>query len=229
MSEDKAKWQMEFDREHDGSLSLSAAVFQALGAASVCWEHMEGTGIFQSDRAKAIGDELVEVLGGDRQLVPPLTPAEMDLATALRLTAEYAMLPALPGWSWYDALRRWVPAELAGYPAAYAELTRHRDSAVRRWWRGTLTRHLLVVKLGYWIRPYDDHLDARRWRWQESGGCRPYELTPAALGRLRAAVEATPAGEVRACRGCGCTDEAACDGGCWWVEADLCSSCRPAL
>ena len=29
----------------------------------------------------------------------------------------------------------------------------------------------------------------------------------------------------RTCRGCGCTDSAACKGGCWWVEADLCSSC----
>lgn len=27
------------------------------------------------------------------------------------------------------------------------------------------------------------------------------------------------------CRRCGCTDTRACDGGCWWVEADLCSAC----
>lgn len=29
------------------------------------------------------------------------------------------------------------------------------------------------------------------------------------------------------CRECGCTDYNACDDGCWWVEADLCSSCAP--
>ncbi len=29
----------------------------------------------------------------------------------------------------------------------------------------------------------------------------------------------------RACRGCGCTDEMACPGGCHWVEPDLCSRC----
>lgn len=29
----------------------------------------------------------------------------------------------------------------------------------------------------------------------------------------------------RACRVCGCTDCQACEGGCWWVAADLCSSC----
>lgn len=33
------------------------------------------------------------------------------------------------------------------------------------------------------------------------------------------------ADEVRACRECGCTDQIACDGGCWWVEDDLCSAC----
>lgn len=52
----------EFYREYDGSLPLESAVFQALGAASVCWESMEGTGIFQSDRAKEIGEALLEVI-----------------------------------------------------------------------------------------------------------------------------------------------------------------------
>lgn len=32
----------------------------------------------------------------------------------------------------------------------------------------------------------------------------------------------------RRCRECGCTDLRACDGGCWWVEGDLCSSCNKA-
>lgn len=27
------------------------------------------------------------------------------------------------------------------------------------------------------------------------------------------------------CRKCGCTDERACDGGCHWIEPDLCSAC----
>ncbi len=31
--------------------------------------------------------------------------------------------------------------------------------------------------------------------------------------------------DVRTCRVCGCTDQYACDGGCWWVERDLCSAC----
>lgn len=31
--------------------------------------------------------------------------------------------------------------------------------------------------------------------------------------------------EIRTCRVCGCTDDHACEGGCWWVDRDLCSSC----
>lgn len=30
---------------------------------------------------------------------------------------------------------------------------------------------------------------------------------------------------VRTCRICGCTDDHACPGGCYWVEEDLCSEC----
>ena len=41
--------------------------------------------------------------------------AVAGLAQALRLTREYVgadLLPAVEGWSWYDALRRWAPHEL---------------------------------------------------------------------------------------------------------------------
>lgn len=33
------------------------------------------------------------------------------------------------------------------------------------------------------------------------------------------------ANQVRRCRICSCTDLQACEGGCWWIESDLCSSC----
>lgn len=39
--------------------TVEEAIFQALGAASMCWEHIEKAGIFESTRAKAIGDDLV--------------------------------------------------------------------------------------------------------------------------------------------------------------------------
>jgi len=35
------------------------AVMQAIGAASVCWENPAGGGVFDSERAAAIGDELL--------------------------------------------------------------------------------------------------------------------------------------------------------------------------
>ncbi len=36
--------------------------------------------------------------------------------------------------------------------------------------------------------------------------------------------------DIEFCRVCGCTEDEACEGGCWWVEHDfelgsLCSSC----
>jgi hypothetical protein len=33
------------------------------------------------------------------------------------------------------------------------------------------------------------------------------------------------AGSKRKCRICACTDQRACDGGCWWIEPGLCSRC----
>lgn len=48
----------DFDREEDGSLSLSSAVFQALGAASMAWTERP-TGVFESEWARLIGEALM--------------------------------------------------------------------------------------------------------------------------------------------------------------------------
>lgn len=64
--------EFKFHPEHDGTISLESAVFQALGYASVCWS--EGPrGVFESDRAKDAGEALVAFIGGDRTRVgaPP--------------------------------------------------------------------------------------------------------------------------------------------------------------
>ena len=42
--------------------TIEGAVFQALGSASVCWENMSGTGVFQSEEAKRIGDGLLAII-----------------------------------------------------------------------------------------------------------------------------------------------------------------------
>lgn len=68
---------IEFTPEHDGTLPIETAVFQALGAASVCWESMAGTGVFDSTRAKEIGDELLAVIrDGDARSGAGLIAAE---------------------------------------------------------------------------------------------------------------------------------------------------------
>lgn len=52
----------EFQPDADGNLDLEAVIFQALGAASVCWakEDLEEAGEFDSERAKNIGVALID-------------------------------------------------------------------------------------------------------------------------------------------------------------------------
>ena len=38
---------------------LNTKVFQAIGAASACWENLAGAGVFDSDRAKQVADDLL--------------------------------------------------------------------------------------------------------------------------------------------------------------------------
>jgi len=55
----------EFQWGSDGP-SLSAAVYQALGAASSCWENLADAGEFQSTRALAIGEALMEYINEEQ-------------------------------------------------------------------------------------------------------------------------------------------------------------------
>lgn len=52
----------EFQTDSSGILSIEEAVFQALGAASVCWEQLP-SGVFNGERAEQVGKALLnEVL-----------------------------------------------------------------------------------------------------------------------------------------------------------------------
>ena len=53
----------EFQPDEDGSLSPQAAIYQAVGAASMCWEDLSGAGVFDDAQARAIADALIDVLG----------------------------------------------------------------------------------------------------------------------------------------------------------------------
>ncbi len=54
--------------------------------------------------------------------------------------------------------------------------------------------HALVMA-DYWVRPYDMHLDARRWRWQRSGRQRSHDalaaLTPEQRAQLNDGIRAS--------------------------------------
>lgn len=39
--------------------TLREVIFQGVGAASLCWENNSGLGVFDSNRAKALGDEIL--------------------------------------------------------------------------------------------------------------------------------------------------------------------------
>lgn len=51
-----------FHHEADGSLSLESAVYQAVGAASMCWEIPGAGGVFDSEGAQEIAAALLEVI-----------------------------------------------------------------------------------------------------------------------------------------------------------------------
>lgn len=53
------EWKFAFTTREDEEVTLEQAVFESLGAASACWEHLAGAGEFESDRAKKIGDTLL--------------------------------------------------------------------------------------------------------------------------------------------------------------------------
>jgi hypothetical protein len=60
--------------------------------------------------------------------------------------------------------------------------------SVYRWARYLLTlgwietRHAAVLA-GYWLRPYDDLADARRWRWQRRHPCQHTDGLEAVMDR----------------------------------------------
>lgn len=40
--------------------SIEEVIFQAIGAGSTCWDNLSGAGIFESEKAKEIGDDALE-------------------------------------------------------------------------------------------------------------------------------------------------------------------------
>jgi hypothetical protein len=63
---------------NDLEARIQIAIFQALGGASMCWEHIERAGVFNAALAKWIGDGLVGFLKSEG-VVPLAPPSATDL------------------------------------------------------------------------------------------------------------------------------------------------------
>lgn len=64
--------------------ALTEAVFVAPGAASTCWENVKGAGVFESTRAKEIGEKLVK----DVKSITAFGLPSLGLATNMQLLDE---------------------------------------------------------------------------------------------------------------------------------------------
>jgi hypothetical protein len=111
------------------------------------------------------------------------------------------------------------------------ELPRERGTVVDAWYRGDL-------RLSVAQHTSKDEPPVRWWTWsvtRETSEGKKRELDTLGEGLSRrsereAAMCADAIADVvlePSCRICGCTEENACEGGCSWVEADLCSACAP--
>lgn len=155
----------------------------------------------------------------------------------------------------YHGLLRQVHGGLAGEPGL-AEMVRqlhsHMTELGRRWYAGDRRVVDELLQL-YCIEPDARRalidaspkggseardavvvglIAAAQAAWTCIGELSPTQARVEVAQMLAAAIDAakpTQAGdaEPRFCRACGCTDTRACRGGCWWVEADLCSACAP--
>lgn len=86
------------------------------------------------------------------------TRTERDLIEAIRLTQEYALLPAIPGWSWYDALVKHAP-DLAA--SLKADWERRESNGVREANLGYATTRQLLDEVSTRIEMGNVGLDYR--------------------------------------------------------------------
>ena len=86
----------EFTTREGEPLTLDEAAGQAVGAASMCWENMSGTGTFQSERAQAIVEALLGFIRDTYDLTPKRT--------------------AVPDGEEVKARSRWRPVDPQGRP-----------------------------------------------------------------------------------------------------------------
>lgn len=84
-------------------------------------------------RDTAIKVRLDALRGATEQAPLPGDPNVDDLVDAIRLTQEYAQLPAISGWSWYDALARHAPDVAAQLRADWERSQQAAPSTTVQW------------------------------------------------------------------------------------------------
>lgn len=66
MTDTNTEYKFELSADNDDC----GLVFEALGAASMCWENPRGAGVFDVERATTIAEELCRRLGIDTSSLP---------------------------------------------------------------------------------------------------------------------------------------------------------------
>lgn len=80
------KLPFDFTTSTERELDLIDVVFQALGGASSCWSNLEDAGVFDSSRAKEIGDLLIEWLKEHPESIYDTPDESQDLTRRLHST-----------------------------------------------------------------------------------------------------------------------------------------------
>lgn len=98
-----------------GSRELRTAVFEALGAASVCWATPEGAGEFDSRRAEDIGEGLMaEIIRLTRDPAPVLAASDRVIVARDDLDAVLNILDLVGAADGTEARARLSAAVEAG-------------------------------------------------------------------------------------------------------------------
>lgn len=108
-----------FSPEQDGTLSLEAAVGQAIGAASMCWESTTSAGVFDSTRAKSIVDAVMARIREDQARAANLLYEGWAVIANVGVTSHGGWSGETPQWQhaaarWRDAFHDWLAEHNAG-------------------------------------------------------------------------------------------------------------------
>lgn len=105
-------------------------IYQALGAASVCWTDMEGTGVFMDERAKQIGDELMEIFVNQAHFAHTSSRSEEVRILLDQLEVAWGIIANASDWINHDAdvkgTTQWIEAAIRWRDKYHATIDEYR-------------------------------------------------------------------------------------------------------